>query len=79
MILSLLLLGCKTGPVAISDITAETSTQVVTAINVSWTTNVESSGYVEYGLTGASDVSWSEHEPYRVPHLDVKLGSLIHY
>jgi outer membrane protein assembly factor BamB len=53
MILSLLLLGCKSGPVAISDISAETSTQVVTAINVSWTTDVESSGYVEYGLTDA--------------------------
>jgi len=49
--LSLFLLGCKSGPVAISDITSETSTQVVTAINVSWTTDVESSGYVEYGLT----------------------------
>jgi hypothetical protein len=49
--LSLLLLGCKSGPVAISDVTAETATQVVTAINVSWTTDVASSGYVEYGLT----------------------------
>lgn len=49
--LSILLLGCKSGPVAINDVTAETSAQVVTAINVSWTTEEASSGYVEFGLT----------------------------